>query len=417
MRISRFALPALLLAAASLLPIGCSKESPTAPPAGRPNPDLITGQVAVTLAPGADPAAIATDYSATLIEWESDERQAAFNPPSGTTATAFAATLLADARVLTAEQNTWLETAESRQQSFAFDDGLGSSSTYAEQSVVRAIGLDAAHAVTIGTGSVVAVLDTGIDPNHPVFAGRIVAGHDFVDDDSDPSESTNGVDDDGDGRMDEAHGHGSHVAGLVVLVAPGASIMPIRVLDADGRGDVVQVAAAIRWAIAHGAHVINLSLGTLGDSQAIDDALEEAGHAGVFLVASAGNWGSEEPEEYPARASQAFAVAASDTAARPASFTSFAHHVRISAPGVALRSAYPGGVYRLWTGTSMSAPLASGAAALLFAHHPDWDDDQVGERLEQTTSPIVGANLVQRDKLGSGMLQVGAALTAPEARR
>lgn len=391
----------------------CSKSSPTAPLPELPSPDLIGGQVVVTLVAGADPDSVALAFNATLLEWLGDERQATFAPPLGVTASAFAASLRSDARIETAEQNSWLETAESRQQSFAFDDGLGTPAAYQEQSVVRAIGLASAHAWTTGTGVPIAVLDTGIDPSHPAFAGRLIAGRDFVDDDADPSETANGLDDDGDGRIDEAHGHGSHVAGLVALVAPGASIMPIRVLDADGRGDVLQVAAGIRWAVASGARVINVSLGTLSESQAIDDAMEDAGEAGVLVVASAGNWGSEEPREYPAKASQAAAIAASDTAARPAAFTSYANYVRLSAPGIALRSAFPGGLYRLWSGTSMSAPLVSGAAALLMAQHPAWEDRDVMDRLQATARPLVGVNAMRMGKLGAGMLDVGAAVTAP----
>ncbi|MBV9959755.1 MAG: S8 family serine peptidase, partial [Acidobacteria bacterium] len=104
---------------------------------------------------------------------------------------------------------------------------------------------------------VVAVLDTGIDLNHPAFAGRLVAPsdmYDFVGNDPDPSEE-------GSAEIGP-YGHGTHVAGLIAMVAPDAKIMPLRVLGADGKGDFFRLAEAIKFALAHGANVINLSLST-----------------------------------------------------------------------------------------------------------------------------------------------------------
>lgn len=408
--------PASFLLLAALL-AGCAKDSPVAPVVPPPwGTDVIAGQVVVTLATGATPDAIVAERGGSVLDWDADERTATLAPPPGTNALAYAALLRTDARVVTSEENGSLEPAESRQQSFAFDDGAGSPQSFAEQSAVRAIGLPAAHAVTTGSGTIVAVLDTGIDPAHPAFTGRLLAGRDFVDDDDDPTDVADGQDDDGDGRTDEAWGHGTHVAGLVALVAPGAQILPVRVLDADGRGDVHSVAAGIRWAVAQGADVLNLSLGSLKTSDAISDALEHVEDQGVVVLASAGNWAAEQPQEFPARSSKAHAIAATDTAATPAAFTSYAGYVALSAPGVALRSAYPGGQWRLWSGTSMSTPLVAGAAALLRAAQPAWTPRQIMDRLAATATPISGASEAQRDRLGAGMLHAGAALAPVTAR-
>lgn len=406
-------LPVLLVAGGMLA--SCAGDPPTAPrPAPPAPPTIVDSTVVATLAPGADPAAIAGTFGTTVADWEADERCAAFRVPSGQTRLQFSAALLADARIVTCEENGWLEPAETRQQSFAFDDGAGTHTTYVEQPAAAAIGLAAAHAVSTGSGVIVAVLDTGLDGTHPELSGRLVAGWDFVANDASPAEQPNGLDDDGDGRIDEAFGHGTHTAGIVALVAPGASIMPVRVLDADGRGDVLAVAAGVRFALAHGARVINLSLGTLKSSDAIQNAIEEAEKSGVVVIASAGNWGAATPEEYPARSSHASAIAAVDASARPAPFTSFADFVALSAPGVGIRSAFAGGGYRLWSGTSMSAPFVSGTSALLLERHPAWHMREVMDRLGATAHAIVNATPAQQGRLGAGALHAGDAL-APDA--
>jgi len=184
----------------------------------------------------------------------------------------------------------------------------------------------------------------------------------------------------------------------------------VRVLDDEGRGDVRTVAAGIRWALGQGARVINLSLGMTTTSSAVELALLEAQMRGAIVVTSAGNTGSEFPQEYPATSLRVIAVAACDPSNRPATFTSFGSFVDVSAPGVAIRSAYPGGQYRLWSGTSMSAPFVSGTAALLLGLHPQWSMVTVMNRLRQTTRPLMGGSFQQIGRLGSGVLDVNDAL-------
>ena len=425
---SRLPIVRLLLAALMMLALAassCSKQSPVAvtpPPTG--GPDEFATQVVVLLAPGVSPDSVAAAYGATLHEFDSESGLAALIPSGGQTAIELAALLALDARVVTSEQNGALVPAETRQKSFAFDDGLGSLQTTVEQPAADSLGLAVAHTVSTGAGVKVAVLDTGIDPSHPMIAGNIAASADFLN----PANTTatdlsDGVDNDGNGAIDEAYGHGTHVAGIVMLTAPDAQLLVARVLDADGRGDVLAVAAGIRWALRNGARVINLSLGTLKGSDAIQDALEEAENANVTVVASAGNWGSDTPEEYPARSSHALAVAASDVTGRPASFTSFGGFVALAAPGIAVRSAYPGSAYRLWSGTSMSAPFVAGTAALLVSLHPGWGSEEVMQRLALTARPLRDLSVPQREKMGEGMLDTRAALLvdqvtpAPMARR
>jgi hypothetical protein len=410
-----------ILAAFSTLAVSCGRRVPTAPVGearmsqavflesyGSHGPDR---EVMVTLRRGVDPARLGLDYGARLVQSEA-WGAATYIPGMGETPAILAARMSLDPRVLTSELNRYLETAESRQESFAFDDGLGSPETYAEQPATAAIGLDRAHHVSRGGGILVAILDTGADLHHPALAGRVAGGWDFVSGDADPTDTADGLDNDGDGRIDEAVGHGTHVAGIVALTAPDARLLIVRVLDADGRGDIMTVACGIQWAIAHGARVINMSLGMLGGSGAIQELLEQADRErGIVCVASAGNWGSNRPREFPARSSHALAVAAVDAGLRAASFTSFGNFVDMSGPGVAIRSAYLNGGYALWSGTSMAAAFVSGTAALLLAVHPDWRQSEVLARLAATARPIdTSANPDMVRGLGAGALDAGTAL-------
>lgn len=421
-----FRLPSVLVTLAVVLALpmvgACGRSLPTASlepdtfSKGGVAPARLGGgeenQVVVILAPGASATSLASGLSATLVDEEAGV--ARLLPQDGESPLALVERMSLDTRVLTTEQNAILEPSEMRgQEPFASDDGNGSPHTYGHQPAAEALKLADAHTLTAGAGVRVAVLDTGIDPAHPVFGGRIAASWDFVSNDPDPTEFADGLDNDGDGRVDEGFGHGTHVAGIVTLTAPRASLLVGRVLDSDGRGDVASIARGLRWAIDQRARVINLSLGMLRGSDAIQRLLDEADLRGIVVVSTAGNYGSDSPREFPGTSSHAFAVAASLTDARPASFTSYGSHVDVSAPGVGIRSTFPGGGYRVWSGTSMSAPFVSGTAALLVALHPDWGGHEVFERIESTVTPLVGVPLALEGGLGEGMLNVGAAL-APD---
>jgi hypothetical protein len=422
---------ALALIAIALLAVSCSRSLPTAPEHNvnvRDNdpadPFAVTGlenQVVVTLAPGQNANAIAAQYGAIVVR-NADGRSVSMRPVTGLAPGTLMLQLAADARVQTSEPNTWLEPAEARQQSFAFDDGFGNEKTYAEQPAAEALGVDRAHGVATGQGVKVAILDTGVDPTHPALSGHIVGGYDFVGNDSDPSDQKDFLDNDRDGAVDEAYGHGTHVAGIVHLVAPEAQLLIVRVLDAEGRGDIVNVTAGVRWAVAHGAKVINMSLGksmvalnSRDAVEALQNALEEADNAGVIVVSSAGNAGADSPD-FPSVSSHAFGIGATDADGDAASFSNWEHsELLLSAPGVGIRSCYPGGGYRLWNGTSMSAPWVAGTAALLAEKHPAWTMDIMSPRLESSTTPIkvTFSTLATPRDFGAGMLNVWQAL-APD---
>ena len=368
-------------------------------------------ELVVTLAPGVAAADVASDYGAVVTADEAAAQAAALEPGAGESLLSLQQQLATDPRVLSAEPNAWLETAESRQQSFAFDDGFGSPEAFAEQPAAEAANVDAAHEVATGRGVTVAILDTGIDPWHPLLRRAYAGGVDLVDGDDLPAEQANGVDDDGDGFTDEAFGHGTHVAGIVHLVAPDARLLVVRVLNDDGRGSLLSIVTGVRWAVEHGAKIINLSLGTLDQSDALQLALADAEAQGVVIITSAGNWGDDQPVEFPARSSHVAAIAAVDATARPAEFSSFGDIVALSAPGVGVRSTYPGGGYRLWSGTSMSAPFVAGTCALLAQVHPEWTLADMLTRIGRTAGRV----REDGDKFGAGALDAGAAL-APDRR-
>jgi subtilisin family serine protease len=234
---------------------------------------------------------------------------------------------------------------------------------------------DAAHATSTGAGAVVAIVDSGVAAGHPDLAGRLVAGRDVVEGDASP--------DDGDG-------HGTHVAGIVGAaagnqigvesVAPGAGLMPVRVLAADGSGTTDGVVAGIDWARTHGADVINLSLGSevpiVGavGGDALDAAIRRALAAGIVVVAAAGNSGMPVCEQ-PAAAAGLLCVGAVDRRRERAVFSSFGSGLGVVAPGGSalplpgedVLSTYPPDGYQELAGTSQAAPHVAGAAALLVS--------------------------------------------------
>jgi serine protease len=233
---------------------------------------------------------------------------------------------------------------------------------------------DEAHATATGTGAVVAVIDTGVELTHPDLQGQLVAGHDFVEDDEAP---------------EDGEGHGTHVSGIIAAaagngigvssVAPGAKIMPLRVLDDSGEGELDDVVAAIDWATDHHVDVINLSLGgttpLLGSaaSPEMGAALTRALAAGIVVVAAAGNDGLPVCDQ-PAAEGRILCVGAVDRRRLHSYFSNFGSGLALVAPGGStlpftgedVTSTYHGD-YGEVAGTSQATPHVSGIAALLVS--------------------------------------------------
>lgn len=219
---------------------------------------------------------------------------------------------------------------------------------------------------------VIAIVDTGVDLNHPDLKNKIVsAGRDFVNNDLNASDD---------------NGHGTMVAGIaaaetnnnegVAGVAWNAMILPVKVLDASGLGPTDTVAQGIVWAADNGASVINLSLGVDVPSQTLRDAVKYAYDKGIFIAAAAGN--TNTAVSYPAAYHPyCFAVAATDYNDQRASWSNFGSDIDVAAPGDQIYAPYPMALtppgfipYRYGQGTSMAAPHVAGLAALIKGLKP-----------------------------------------------
>lgn len=205
----------------------------------------------------------------------------------------------------------------------------------------------------------IAIIDTGVDYNHPDLAGKVIKGYDYVSDDWDPMDQNN---------------HGTHAAGIAAAatnnargiagMAPNVSIYAVRVLDANGSGSLDDVANGIYHAVDNGAKVVSLSLGGPGSATSLQNAVNYAVSKGVVVVAAAGNENTSAPS-YPAYYSGAIAVAATDRNDARASFSNYGSWVDVAAPGVDIASTVRNGGYAYMSGTSMACPLVAGVAGLL----------------------------------------------------
>jgi subtilisin family serine protease len=395
-------------------------------------------EVVVQFAPGVDAAAFAAAQGLALLDQFGSRPiwRLGLTAPGDPDAVAAALAVLPE--VVFAEANSEGETPESVRASVWL---IGNTAEdYAGQWAPDALRLTEAHALATGLGVRIAVLDTGVELTHPSLAGQLLrrrdgrlVGRDFVDADADPSEEG--------GPGDLGWGHGTHVAGLLALAAPGAKLMPVRVLDTRGRGNIWVLAEGLLWAVDpdgrprsdDGAHVINLSLGTTRPTRLLDLAVKLAactfddddddegldgpgfaadrercarGHA-ALVVASAGNGGSDSELIYPAAegVEGARAIAATRPDGALAGFSNRGGWIPLAAPGESIVSSVPGGgaagAWGTWSGTSMAAPLAAGTAALVLSSRAPgqwrpnprrWTPEDALKRLEDRAAPVCGAS-------------------------
>jgi len=238
---------------------------------------------------------------------------------------------------------------------------------------------DYAWNTTIGDPSVlVAVIDTGVDWNHPDLDANYVAlGYDWVNNDIDP--------------MDDA-GHGTHCAGIIAALIDNnigvAGLAQVRImaekgLDQYGGGYEDDLANAIIHAVDQGADILSNSWGGYGASNLIYDAVRYAYDAGVLVIGAAGN-DAVSAKLYPAAFDEVIAVTATDQSDNPALFTNFGGWVELAAPGVGIYSTYWDDTYAYMDGTSMATPHVSGVAALIWSQFPDVTRDWVRAQLRYT---------------------------------
>lgn len=276
---------------------------------------------------------------------------------------------------------------------------------FSQQWGMSTIGAPAAWDVTSGSAEVtIAVLDTGADLAHPDLAANIDTANDrdIINNDY---------------TAQDDNGHGTHVAGIIAAVADNSlgvagvagrcTILPVKVLRADGGGTSSGVAEGVRWAADKGARVISMSLGTSTYSSALYEAVLYAASKNCFVVAASGNE-ARGTVLYPARLPEVIAVGSTAVSDTLSSFSNYGADLDITAPGTAIMSTTRGGGYGNMSGTSMATPHVAGVAGLLFAEHPTWGREAVEHVLLGTAKDLGAAG--RDDRFGYGRLDAQAAV-------
>ena len=278
----------------------------------------------------------------------------------------------------------------------------------------KQIGLDQAYtlAPNLGYGVKVAIIDTGIDLNHPALIEALAPASewkDYVDGDAIPQEL---------GSLGKgAYGHGTNIAGIIRQIAPSATILPLRVLDETGSGYMADVISAIDWAIKMDADIINLSLGSSKYSLAADYVIAKAAKAGILVVASTGNSGDEKVM-FPAYRSVSvtnlpksynrLSVSSVGLTDIKSPFATYGYTVELVAPGENIYGPAPEMMMAAWSGTSMAAPVAAGALALALGETLSIERDSLVDTLIATATDIysINENASFKAKLGHGRINL-----------
>src|SRR5215203_4670386 len=380
---------------------------------------FVPRQVIVKLDQGATITQINATYGSTVVEqFPGSTDVFLLGLPTGSGVTETVKQMVKDPRLLYAEPNFFAQSPEGGARHKAW--GVSSVAPTSDEYAAQALGLEPAHSISQGKGTTVAVVDTGAQLDHPALAANFkrVNRYDFVDNDTDPSDRPVGKDADCDGAKDEMVGHGTHVAGIVDITAPAAKIMPLRVLDTEGYGNVFTIARAVYFAQHNKANVINLSLGSPSRSKLLQDVIKDATTSGVLVAAAAGN-SNNLVAEYPAAgngvaasADGLVAVTSVNMYDQKSDFANYGTWVDIAAPGESTRSAFPVSKYAYWSGTSMATPFVSGQAALIHAVYGKLDPAGVEKRIRCSAKSLLATDPVYAAMMGAGRADVGASLRA-----
>lgn len=372
-------------------------------------PDPPLDQVVVKLKPGVSIGTILTRYQAALLGTITESNLHFLKLSSGQTASQILPNLNTDPDLFYAEPNYYAD-GEPNGGAILFrahtaplagailfrahGDMTPMPAGMSEQWAWEKIKLTDARKISTGQGVIVAVLDTGLAPDHPLLSSSLTAGYDFVRMTDGIYDQGNNMDDDGNGVADEFVGHGTHVSGILITEAPGIQIMPIRVLNSEGMGTYWEVAAGIKYAVDHGADIINMSLSAPRLTPSLKDALDYASSHGVIVVSAAGTGsGPNYPAAYSTN-SALLGVGSTDINDAIAWFSGGqTADTDVYAPGTDIYSAYPYNGYALASGTSMSAPIVAGEAALLLSRYPDWTSQRVIQQILNKTNPVSGSML------------------------
>lgn len=266
-----------------------------------------------------------------------------------------------------------------------------------------AIGTEEGWNITRGKEQIeIAIVDTGVDLDHPELRNRIVAGYNVIDENQEP---------------DDDNGHGTHVAGIIASETNNregvagitwfSKIIPVKAMGAKGYGTTFDIAKGIIWAVDHGADVINLSLGNYQPSKVLEEAVRYAYDQNVVMVSAAGNDGSNQPT-YPSSYPEVLSVAAVDYNGNRASFSNYGDYIDIAAPGVNIPSTFFHSQYAALSGTSMAAPHVAGLAALIKSVNPDLKNSQIITIIKNSAIDL-GEQGKDID-YGNGLIDVNSAL-------
>lgn len=319
--------------------------------------------------------------------------------PRGEDETEFARRLNRDRRVIYAEPDTYLELPEvdGVLRAYAFDAGPDAGE-YVNQTAYHQVNLGQTHEWTLGTGVIIAVLDSGATFHHPALRRRYMTGYNAIK----PARSPRDVPD---GQHNQGVGHGTMIAGIIAKLAPKARILPVRVLNGDGRGRMIDVLQGLHYAIKRRAAVINMSFKTRQPSRALNEVIAIAIASGATLVASAGNDGTDVPQ-YPAACEGVLAVAALEEDNRKWAYSNYGAYVAVAAPGVGIRSTYWTGGYANWSGTSFAAPFVAAQAALTRAAAPGLPAEGIVSAIRSSAVSIDALNPDYIGGLGSGLIDI-----------
>ncbi|WP_344168586.1 S8 family serine peptidase [Pilimelia columellifera] len=291
--------------------------------------------------------------------------------------------------------------------------GAAADTVRASQWHLRSLAIGTAHSLSQGDGVTVAVIDTGVDADHPDLVDAILAGKDFREPSGNDLEVRRDMDRRGHGTSMTGliAGRGRGGAGGVLGIAPKAKVLPVRHtwggLDFKG-----ETPTAIRWAAGQGAKVISMSFGDHGGI-GLELAIREARAADVLLVASAGNRPESRQVRFPARYDGVVAVGAVDRSGRRAGFSVTGPQLALTAPGVGITSTRPrgtGGGYGTGSGTSDATAIVAGVAALVRARYPDLSAPEVVHRMTSTADDKGPAG--RDEEYGFGIVNPVRALTA-----
>jgi subtilisin family serine protease len=310
---------------------------------------------------------------------------------------------------------------------------------YVTQGAAEQLRLNEAHQLATGAG-IIAIIDTGVDPTHPALQNALVEGYDFTRDLQGYGSEWNDV------ALNQSvawiledyfyvtlnqsvawileggsapppplppyFGHGTMVAGIVHLAAPTSKIMPLKAFKADGSTSLYNILRAIYYAVDHGAKVINMSFASFQPSRELSQALSYAAREGVVAIAAVGNNGlsTDTYPVYPADYRVSFGIASTQGNKRSV-FSNYGGDVKVGAPGEALLTTFPGGIYAAVWGTSFSAGWASGSIGLFLERSAS-----VTSRDVDTAFSDGAIKLRSSEKMGAGRLDVYKALTSVPVR-